>query len=628
MAQTTKLVWRPAEVPEELFELLMTLGEEYAVSDCGRGLRLSFHRVEAEGTLSRVIRKPGSVVVEYNTIPAAARGIGSALARIDGEESTPFRTLGIMLDVSRNMVMTVDHLKMWFRRLALAGCNMVMLYTEDTYQLEGEPFFGYMRGGYSIDEIRELDAYAKRLGIELIGCIQTLGHLEQIIKWGGAYDAIRDTDRVLLVDEPKTYELIGKMIAFWSEALSSRRIHIGMDETHDLGRGRFLDRHGYENGFELFNRHLGRVNEICRKAGLSPMIWSDMYFRLSNPDQNYYDLEHPVPESVRAKIPENVQLVYWDYYHEDATMYEKMIQRHRDLGYEPLMGSGIWTWTKLWYDHRQTDVTVRPCIEACRKMKISELFFTMWGDDGGYCNYDSSLAGIIYTADLAFGADPADTKATSRRFEAICRSSFDAHVTGAGLEPVIGKGEKKTGVKAALLIWDDPLCGILFDDYLRRDPEFDFKLIDHYEEMLCKLLPLQEDCAAGDFGHLINILELLIKKLEFRGALITAYSQDDRVALRQLAVSVIPAVIAAVREFDASFRAQWLDCAKPFGLEVIQGRNAMQIARLEEAALRIREYLDGDIDRIEELEARILPGSPCNWFSGSTRRVITGSSIS
>ena len=174
MAQTTKLVWRPAEVPEELFELLMTLGEEYAVSDCGRGLRLSFHRVEAEGTLSRVIRKPGSVVVEYNTIPAAARGIGSALARIDGEESTPFRTLGIMLDVSRNMVMTVDHLKMWFRRLALAGCNMVMLYTEDTYQLEGEPFFGYMRGGYSIDEIRELDAYAKRLGIELIGCIQTL----------------------------------------------------------------------------------------------------------------------------------------------------------------------------------------------------------------------------------------------------------------------------------------------------------------------------------------------------------------------------------------------------------------------------------------------------------------------
>lgn len=213
---------------------------------------------------------------------------------------------------------------------------------------------------------------------ELVGCIQTLGHLEQIIKWGGAYDKVRDTASVLLVDEPKTYALIEKMIAFWSEALGSRRIHIGMDETHDLGRGRFLDKFGYESGFELFNRHLGKVNELCKKAGLAPMIWSDMYFRLSNADQNYYDLEHPIPDSVQKKIPQNVQLVYWDYYHEDAAMYEAMIRRHRDIGFEPVMGSGIWTWTRLWYDHAKTEKTAVPCIQACRKQKVSELFFTMW----------------------------------------------------------------------------------------------------------------------------------------------------------------------------------------------------------------------------------------------------------
>ena len=45
-----------------------------------------------------------------------------------------------------------------------------------------------------------------------------------------------------------------------------------------------------------------------------------MYFRLSNPDQNYYDLKNPIPESVQKKIPQNVQLVYWDYYHQDAAM--------------------------------------------------------------------------------------------------------------------------------------------------------------------------------------------------------------------------------------------------------------------------------------------------------------------
>ncbi len=621
MAQISKLVWRTADVPEELHELLATLEEEYPVSGYGRGLKLKAKRVKGEGTISRVKRSPGTVLVEYNSIAAAARGIGSALGKIECDEKTPFKTLGIMLDVSRNMVMRVDHLKMWFRRLALSGYNMVMLYTEDVYELPDEPFFGYMRGAYTLDEIRELDLYASRLGIELVGCIQTLGHLEQILKWNGAYDKVRDTGSVLRVDEAETYKLIEKMLRFWSEALTSRRIHIGMDETHDLGRGRFLDLHGYESGFDLFNRHLGKVNELCRKTGLSPLIWSDMYFRFSNPNQDYYDLEHKVPESVRKKIPQNVQLVYWDYYHEDAAMYEKMIRRHRDIGFEPVMGSGIWTWTRLWYDHAKTMKTAVPCIQACRKQKISELFFTMWGDNGAYCNYDSSLAGIVFCADLAFGV-PADDpdKVTSRRFAAICQSSYEAHLTASGID-----ANDEYSMNPAMMIWDDPLLGVLFDDCKRRNPEFDLKLSDRYDEMLRKLLPYQEECFAGDFEHIINALQLLLLKLELRGALEAAYDRDDRIALRQIAVSLIPAVIAAVWEFDASFRRQWLKCAKPFGLEVIQARNAAQAARLEETALRIREYLDGTVASIEELDCRLSPGektvNTLNWF----HRVATGS---
>ena len=621
MAQVSRLVWRSTDVPEELPTLLATLEEEYPVSGFGRGLKLKAKRVKGDGTVSRVTRSPGEVLLEYNSIAGAARGIGAALAKIECEESTPFKTLGIMLDVSRNMVMTVDHLKMWFRRLALSGYNMIMLYTEDTYELPDEPFFGHLRGAYTLEEIRELDEYAKRLGIELVGCIQTLGHLEQIIKWGGAYDKVRDTASVLLVDEPKTYALIEKMIAFWSEALGSRRIHIGMDETHDLGRGRFLDKFGYESGFELFNRHLGKVNELCKKAGLAPMIWSDMYFRLSNADQNYYDLEHPIPDSVRKKIPQNVQLVYWDYYHEDAAMYEAMIKRHRDIGFEPVMGSGIWTWTRLWYDHAKTEKTAVPCIQACRKQKVSELFFTMWGDNGAYCNYDSSLAGIIYCADLAYGVPANDPdKFTSKRFAAVCQSSYEAHLVASKIEAA-----DEYGCNPALMIWDDPLLGVLFDDCRRRNPEFDLELSDRYDEMLRKLLPYQEECFAGDFEHIINALQLLLLKLELRGALEAAYDRDDRIALRQIAVSLIPSVIAAVWEFDASFRRQWMRTAKPFGLEVIQARNAVQAARLEETALRIREYLDGTVASIEELDARLSPAEKTTNALYTYNRVATGS---
>ena len=194
---------------------------------------------------------------------------------------------------------------------------------------------------------------------------------------------------------------------------------------------------------------------------------------------------------------------------------------------------------------------------------------------------------LVFTGQMSFASD-------------ICRSSYEAHVTASSIQAF-----DEYAMNPAMMIWDDPLLGILFDDCKRRTPEFDLKLRDRYDKMLRKLLPYQEECFAGNFEHIINALQLLLLKLELRGALEAAYDRDDRIALRQIAISLIPAAIAAIWEFDASFRRQWLKCAKPFGLEVIQARNATQAARLEETALRIREYLDGTIASIEELDCRI-----------------------
>ena len=88
-----------------------------------------------------------------------------------------------------------------------------------------------------------------------------------------------------------------------------------------------------------------------------------------------------------------------------------------------------------------------------------------------------------------------------------------------------------------------------------------------------------------------------MKKLELRGALEAAYDHGDRLALRELAVTTIPAAMAALDELDAAFRRNWLACAKAHGLERSQVRKAGQMARLEELSLRIREYLDGTIER-------------------------------
>ena len=87
------------------------------------------------------------------------------------------KRLGVMLDCSRGAVYTVEALKKYIDVLAKMGYNSLQLYTEDTYEIKEEPYFGYMRGRYSADELRQLDSYAASKGIELIPCIQTLAHL-------------------------------------------------------------------------------------------------------------------------------------------------------------------------------------------------------------------------------------------------------------------------------------------------------------------------------------------------------------------------------------------------------------------------------------------------------------------
>ena len=609
----TKLIWNPESTPTELRPMLESIAEEYPVSPHGRGLKVTFEKIKSTGVALEVVRSKGEVKIRYSSVSAAARGVGAAMSKIDGKESTPLQTLGIMLDVSRNMVMKVEHVKFYLRKMALAGYNLLMLYTEDTYELDDEPFFGYMRGAYTIDEIKEIDSYAASLGIEVVGCIQTLGHMRQFLKWT-ANSEYRDTGSVMLTDSDKTYALIDKMLSFWSEALSSRRIHIGMDETHDLGLGRHLDIHGFENQAQIFNRHLAKVNDMCRRHGLAPMIWSDMFFRLANKTHNYYDFDCVVPKKVKDTIPKNVQLVYWDYYHRDKKDYATMIRRHRNLGFEPVVAGCIMTWGNLWYKHDNATLSMLPCIAACREEKIKELIFTMWGDDGAYCDFDSALAGVFFLADQVFGNK--DQAITGQRFDELCFSSYEAHVAAGYMSPCFEYKDQEYWCHAPQLLWDDPLFGIAFDSHKRHDPEFDLKLLDYYDELLCRLLPHIDEYGAGDIEHAINIINLIMRKVELRGALEAAYDTGDRLALRDIAVTMIPTTIAAVNEFDSTFRRQWLEKAKPFGLEHIQSRNATLVARLEETELRIREYLNGEVEAIDELDARIPHSAEANCYSG------------
>ena len=81
------------------------------------------------------------------------------------ENSIKFRRFGTMVDCSRNAVMTLDTLKKWTDITASMGYNTLLLYIEDTYEVDDNPYFGYKRGKYSKSELCEIDSYAKEKGV-------------------------------------------------------------------------------------------------------------------------------------------------------------------------------------------------------------------------------------------------------------------------------------------------------------------------------------------------------------------------------------------------------------------------------------------------------------------------------
>ena len=519
-------------------------------------------------------------------------------------EQTPcFDTLGFMIDVSRNAVLTPDAAKKLLRTMAYMGFNLGMMYTEDVYEIENEPFFGYMRGRYSQTELRELDDYADALGVELVPCIQTLGHLENALKWGDLAK-YRDTASVLLVDDDGVYDLIGRMIASAASTYRSRRIHLGMDEAMDLGLGRYLQKNGYQNGFEIIKKHLDKVEEIAARHGLKPMIWSDMYFRLGSKEHLYYDEECRIPPAVVDSASPNVSLVYWDYYHKTETFYNDYIKKHQAFPAPTVFAGGMWTWVGAAVNYPLFFKTSIPALNACRESGIKEVLLTAWGDNGAEANIQAFLAGMQVYAEYRYTCrfDPDEV---SRRF---------LDCTGEDMQPFldIGRFDELPMLEhlvndvpnpTKFLLYQDPLVG-LFDQDIK-----DLNRAEHYRE----LRRLFERHAGASkhcsllFGFYAKMAELLSYKAELGIRLYEAYQSKDTGRLGALIASDLLPAQAAAEHLRDLWRRLWFSTNRPFGFEVIDIRMGGLLARLQTAQLRIEQYLAHEINCIEELEGERLP---------------------
>ena len=233
--------------------------------------------------------------------------------------------LSVMLDCSRNAVPNVAGIKCFIDVIQKMGYDRLLLYMEDVYEIDGEPYFGYMRSRFTKSELKEIDDYGARKGIEIVPCIQTLAHLNQIFKWA-PYREINDINDILLIGHERTYELIDRMFKTCAECFTTKTIHIGLDEAFMMGLGKYWEKHGYPDRNELFLQHLNRVYEQAKDYGYERiMIWSDMFFNLAFGE---YSASGEISKSVRDKVPKNLELVFYDYSSDTYEAYEKMIKSH------------------------------------------------------------------------------------------------------------------------------------------------------------------------------------------------------------------------------------------------------------------------------------------------------------
>ncbi len=508
-----------------------------------------------------------------------------------------YEMFALMVDCSRDAVMNVENVHSLILLLEKMGYDSLMLYTEDTYEVTGEPYFGYLRGRYSIEELREISVFGEEHHIEVIPCIQTLAHLNCIFKHE-EYKPINDIDDILLVGEERTYELIENMFVSLEKAFLSRKVHIGMDEAHMLGLGKYKDKYGLKNRTDIFVEHLKKVYEIAIKHGFEPMMWSDMFFRLGSGGE-YYDLNAKLDKKKLEGLPP-VKQVYWDYYHKDVALYDKMIDLHREINDDVIFAGGVWTWVGYAPLLTYAEEVSKAAFEACRKKGVKKIIITAWGDDGAECSIFSSLSAIFFAREQALGVT--DTVVIEKDFKKMfgyAYSDFKLLETPNILTHSSPK-EALVNNPCKYFLFNDPLLGF-FDNRVEFEDEAFYAT--HANALY------EASKRVGEWGYLFTYLSslcaLLSKKLCLGVRLRSAYQNDDKKALAAL-LPLIEECLSSLDTFAIEFRARWRKENKPQGLEIGQIRLAGLKERLLETKRVVNEYLNHD-ERIAELEEKILP---------------------
>ncbi|MBQ9694703.1 MAG: family 20 glycosylhydrolase, partial [Kiritimatiellae bacterium] len=302
---------------------------------------------------------------------------------------------GVMLDVSRNRIYSVQTLCNIIDLMALVGLNQLELYFENTFAYRDHATVWAHTSPYTPEDITVIAAYASARFVRLVPNQNTLGHFERWLKHpaylqyaelpeGGArtpWGSIQQHPTGLYAADRKTRDFVKGLLTELLPCFPmADRVNLGGDEVFDLGQGRSAtsDKAG------LYLSYMREMADVAQRFGKQPELWADMLLR------------HPemIPLA-KTVLPEAIWVV-WGY--EATDPLEAYVARLQAAGLRVMVAPG----TSSWRSFCGRTANMLANITAAAATPAEGLLLTDWGDAGHWQPFVVSLPAILFAAAKAW----------------------------------------------------------------------------------------------------------------------------------------------------------------------------------------------------------------------------------
>ncbi len=316
---------------------------------------------------------------------------------------------GIHDDLSRGPFPTLAFQKHQLDVFAAYKVNLYSPYFEHTLQYANDPLAAPPGSALTRAEAQDLAAYAARLHITIVPEQEAFGHLHHILQYE-KFSGLAETPHghVLAPGEPGTQPLILGWFTQIAQDFPSPFLHIGADETFELGTGRTkadVDKRGLGPVYADF---LAQIHTTLAPLHRRLLFWGDVAWS--------------DPAAVDG-LPKDMIAIPWVYWHEDS--YDKNILPFKNAGIETWVAPGDSNWSVVSPVGNNALDNIAGFIESGQRLGSTGELTTVWNDDGeGLFNQD--WFGVLFGA--AAGWQPG--KSADAPYQAAFGRTFYADPTG------------------------------------------------------------------------------------------------------------------------------------------------------------------------------------------------------